>query len=53
MMDFLAAFGESRAHGKTTSESWHTYPDGLADWAIAMQDELTMARMEISPEDYR
>jgi hypothetical protein len=52
-MSFLAAFAESRAYGNVMSEHWDLYPAEMADWAITMSDELTMARMEISPEQYR
>jgi hypothetical protein len=51
-MSFLSAFAESRTGGKPNSENWDLYPDSMAEWAMAMSDEITMAQVEISPEEY-
>lgn len=51
-MSFLSAFAESRACGDPSSENWDLYPDSMAEWAMDMDYEITLAQMEISPEEY-
>lgn len=47
LFSFLIAFAEARQHGSPQSDGWDLFPDGLAEWATLLSDELTMAQLEI------
>jgi hypothetical protein len=50
LLSFLGAFAEARQYGSPQSDNWHSFPTGLAAWAVVMPDELTMAQQEIEGE---
>lgn len=49
VLDFLAAFAESRRYGTGPgdTDNWDLFPDHLAQWAEGMNDEFALAREEI------
>jgi hypothetical protein len=44
---FLGAFAESRRYGSPDSDNWGLFPDSLAEWATAHDDEVTLLGLDI------
>jgi hypothetical protein len=51
LFGFIAAFGEARDSGTEASDNWDLFPDAMGQWAVSMQDELSMAASELAPEE--